>query len=596
MTNPKETAQNIRWDLNDLFSSINDPKIDQILSETLKKSAAFQTKYKTKVISLSTNELKKSYEELEALIAPLYKVSQFVSLTLAIDTSNDAVKALEAKVDDIQSEIQNLLLFFELELAKMPPKTFETHYNAPEFSAYKYSLKRSIETGKHNLTEDEEKIINLKDLTGSDAFQKLYEELTSSFEYEFELDGKTKKMNGSQLRALRTHPDKAVRRSAMALFYKKYEDNKIVITHIFNNILKDYAVEKKLRHYKSAISRRNTGNDLSDKAVQTLHDVTQKSNVLVQRYYKLKAKILNLPDLSLADIYAPMPQADQKFTWEEAKTLVLNGFKAFDIEFYDYAKLIFDQNRIDAPVLPKKRGGAFCSSSTPDVLPYVMLNFMGEPRDVATLAHELGHAIHDMYASKQVLTNYHPILPLAETASVFSEMIITDLLLKQDNSLATKQALLTEKLEDMFATSHRQNMFSHFEMKTHEKIDNTLLSTTELNTLYKEQLKEMFGDSVIQPEEYQWEWASIPHIFEYPFYVYAYNFGNLLVIALYQLYLEEGEAFKPKLKAILAAGSSKSPKEILETIGVNIEDPAFWEKSLVYIETMITQLESLIEA
>lgn len=590
----EKSAEKVRWNLTELFQSIKDPKIEIILKESLKKAKEFESTYKGKLKTLSTEELKQAYLTIEALISPLYKLSQFVSLSLTIDTTNDELKALESKTDDIFSELQNHIVFFELEIAKIDLKTFEKHYNNPSFKDYAYSLKRSIETAKHNLSEEEEKIITLKDLTGSSAFKKLYEELTSSFEYEFEKEkGKKEILNGSQLRSLRTHPDKTIRRRAMKTFYKKYEENKIVLTHIFNNILKDYATEKKLRHYQSAISRRNTANDLPDSVIEILHKVTKDSYPLVQRYYKLKAQILKLEDLSLADIYAPMPENTQTFTFEEAKELVLKGFKAFDDEFYNFAKKIFDEKRIDAAILPKKRGGAFCSSSTPDIAPYVMLNFLGQARDVATLAHELGHAIHDLYASKQVLTNYHPILPLAETASVFSEMIITDLLLKEETNLENRRALLTEKLEDMFATSHRQNMFSLFEIETHKRTESELLSTTDLNQLYQTHLKDMFGDSVIQPEEYQWEWSTIPHIFEWPFYVYAYNFGNLLVIALYQQYKEEGTPFKAKLKTILGNGSAKSPLEILEEAGIDIKNPEFWKKSLTYIEHMINELENI---
>ena len=421
----------------------------------------------------------------------------------------------------------------------------------------------------------------------SDAFQKLYSELVSSFQFEFEVDGKKETMNGDQLRALRLHEDPKVRRDAMNLFYSEYEKNSIVITHIFNNIIKDYNVERKLRGYKSAISIRNTGNDIDDKAVECLHKVTKKSYPLVQRYYKLKKKILKLDKLTLADIYAPMPKANKTYTWQESKEIVLDSFNKFDPEFYEFAKLMFDQNRIDAPVEKKKRGGAFCSGSTPDIKPYVLLNFMGRPRDVMTLAHELGHAIHDMYASKQTLFNYFPILPLAETASVFSEMIVTDKLLKEETNKKERQALLTEKLEDIFATSHRQNMFSSFEHVVHDKISDSILSTDELKKLYKEELKTMFGNSVEFTPEYEWEWATIPHIFEWPFYVYAYNFGNLLVMALYEQYKESPDTFPTKLKEVLSCGGAKSPKDILKIVKADITKEAFWEKSLSYIEGLL---------
>jgi oligoendopeptidase F len=587
----KTGAEAIRWDLSDLFSSITDPQIDISLKESLINAERFQKKYKGTLATLSATDLKNAYQECESLIAPLYKVSQYASLCLTTDTSNDDIKSLDAKIDDIQSEVSNFILFFDLEVGTFTAAHVKKLEKDPGFSNYAYNLSHSFHTAKYNLSEKEEKIINLKDITGSDAFQKLYSEYVSAFSFEFEIDGKVETMNGSQLRNLRLHKDPELRRRAMTLFFSKYEENKIVLTHIFNNIVKDYNAEKKLRGYASAISIRNTGNDLDDESVQVLHEVTTESNKLVQRYYKLKKKILNR--LTLADIYAPMPSSDKRYTFDEAKKMVLDGFRKFDEEFYMYAKQMFDENRIDAPISKTKRGGAFCSASTPDIAPYVMLNFQGKSNDVSTMAHELGHAIHDFYASKQSLFNFHPILPLAETASVFSEMLITDLLL-ENASKDEKQAILVEKLEDIFATSHRQNMFSNFEMKSHATISDRLMSTEDLCNLYQEELKNMFGDSVEITDEYKWEWSTIPHIYEWPFYVYAYNFGNLLVMSLYQQYKEEGPSFSSKLKAVLSAGSVDTPKNITALVNADINDKDFWKKSLAYIESLLNQLEELV--
>ena len=274
----------------------------------------------------------------------------------------------------------------------------------------------------------------------------------------------------------------------------------------------------------------------------------------------------------------------------------MDGFYAFDQEFGDIAQKMFDDHRIHAPVLKNKRGGAFCSGSVPEVYPYVMLNFLGKPRDVSTMAHELGHAIHDVLAAKQSLVNYHPILPLAETASVFSEMVITDKLKKEISDKQSKIVLLSEKLEDIFATSHRQNMFSEFEKKTHGILSEKLCSAPELCDIYYGLLKNVFGSSVTLTKEYSWEWATIPHFLDYPFYVYAYNFGNLLVIALYQKFLEEGSSFIPKLKSILAAGNSCSPLAMTQSIGVDIESADFWQKSIIYIESMLDELETLVRS
>ncbi|RAP32403.1 peptidase M3 [Candidatus Marinamargulisbacteria bacterium SCGC AG-414-C22] len=594
MIQTKESAQHIIWDLSDLFNDINDPEIKKICTESPVKAEKFAQKYKDKINTLSAKNLTKAFQEYEEILLNIYKLSQYSSLNSAIDTQCDDYKALRSTIDSLSSSVSNTLVFFSLEIAQLS-KEHITHLDLTNSCKnYYYYITEQQKNVTYKLSEDAEKIATIKNISGKNGYKKLYSELVASFEFEFKIDGKIEKLNGTQLRNLRYHHDAKVRRSAMKTFYKRYEDNQLIILHIFNNLYKDFNSEREHRGYKTPISVRNIGNNLSEKAVDNLHNVTTESNSLVQRYYKIKAHILDLPDLSLADIYAPMPDSNTTFTYDEAKSIVLEGFKAFDDDFYSYAKAMFDENRIHAPVLPKKRGGAFCSGYTPDIKPYVMLNFMGKPRDVSTMAHELGHAIHDMFASKQTLINYHPILPLAETASVFSEMVITDLLLKKVSDNKTKQVILTEKLEDIFATSHRQNMFSCFEKDAHALATNQLPTIQDYCNIYKKQLKTMFGTAVKIPTEYQWEWSTIPHFIDFPFYVYAYNFGNLLVMALYQQYKEEGKAFIPKLKKCLAAGSVTDPKTITRYFDVDIEDPSFWRKSIVYIESLITELEQLV--
>jgi oligoendopeptidase F len=295
--------------------------------------------------------------------------------------------------------------------------------------------------------------------------------------------------------------------------------------------------------------------------------------------------------MTLADIYAPMQHDAPAISWDNAKQIVLDSFQQFDDQFYAYAKDMFDSNRVDVFPSKVKRGGAFCSSSRPEIRPYVMLNYLGKQRDVATLAHELGHAIHAYFSSNQPLVNYHAILPVCETASVFCEMLVVDALKKSATSKQEKMVLLATKLEDIFATSHRQNMFSCFEQKIHDKMSSSRLSSSELCEIYAQGLKDMFGDSVDIPMEYHWEWATIPHMLDVPFYVYSYNFGNLLVLGLYQLYLHEGQAFIPKLKRILSAGSSKSPVELMRDEGIDILSSDFWQGSISYIESILNELQ-----
>jgi len=595
MTSAAATAESIRWDLSDLFSGIDDSRIPVLLQDARDQASQFVTTYKGKLHTLTPAQLRDAFKALEQILTPLYKLSQYAHLVYSVDTSDDAVKAFVAKVDEEESEIGNLLVFFNLELGTFSSNQLKTLADSPELALHRYDLILTEKTARYNLSEKEEQLANLKDLTGADGLRKLYGDLTASFRFEMEVDGEIKSFNGSQLRALRQHENPEVRRKAMALFFSRYEENQIIFSSIFNNIVKDFNIERKLRGFSSPILTKLVGKDLDEATIHTLHQITEESYPMVHRYYELKRQLLGLNELTLADIYAPLPDTTKTYTWEEAQTMVLDGFRRFDEEVYQFAKKMFDSNRIDAPVLPNKRGGAYCSSSTPDVDPYVFLNFLGRPSDVATLAHELGHAIHDMYCANQPLFYYHPILPLAETASVFSEMIITDKLLAETTDVRERQSLLSHKLEDMFATSHRQNMFSRFEMAIHDQITDSILSSTELCTLYEIELKKMFGSSVTITPEYRWEWASIPHMIDSPFYVFSYNFGNLLVMALYQLYKEEGDAFIPKYKAILAAGSSASPYDIVAIAGFDLRDPNFWRKGIVAMDALLKELENTVK-
>lgn len=587
-------AEAVRWDLSELYQSLDDPAIPAALQKIEQDVDQFVGRYKNHISELSSEALSTAFQQLAALLENAYKLEQYASLRYAVDTSDEQLKAFEAKINELTAKASNKLVFFDLELGRLTPAQMDRHRQAGCLSAYHYYLKRKFETAKYDLSEKEEQLGTLKDLTGSQAFYTLYEELVSSFRFEFELDGVKQTLNGDELRALRQHPDQEVRRRAMKDFLNRYQEHRIVISNCYNNIVKSYNIERELRGYPNAITQRNVGNDLNDQAVAALHEATVASYPLVHRYYDLKKKIMNLSDMTLADIYAPMPASSKSYSWDEAQSLVLTAFARFDNDFHQKARLMLDQQRIDAPVEPAKRGGAFCSSSIPGLNPYVLLNFTGKLRDVSTLAHELGHAIHAMFSSRQTIFNYHAILPLAETASLFSEMVLTDHLLKHESDPQVKISLLTNKLEEIFASSHRQNMFSCFEMATHDKIHRNLLSADELCRLYREELEKMFGQSVIITEEYQWEWAAIPHIFAYPFYVYAYNFANLLVLALYQHFLEQGTDFIPKFKQMLALGSSTDPVTITALAGADIRHQSFWEKSLKVIERYIDELEELI--
>ncbi|MBD97761.1 MAG: M3 family oligoendopeptidase [Candidatus Marinamargulisbacteria bacterium] len=590
-------AQAVQWDLTDLFDGFDDPKFTELVQSAPKLAVDFSRKYRGQLCELSGDSLAAAFQELEACLIPLYEASQFVHLQFSIDTASTTIQHWVQTMDELETIVQNHLLFFNLELGTLTDTQCEAVLaESSALTRYAYTIRRIVKHARYYLTEPEEKVINLKTINGSQAFESLYNELTASFQFSITVDGEEKTMNGAQLRALRQHADPVVRKTAMRLFFERYESHAIPLSKSFLAIIKDSVQSCQLRGYESPIDVMNQRNDLPKNVVDQLHAVTQSSNTLVQRYYQLKKTILGLDTLTLSDIYAPMPAGDRVYSFNEAKTIVLDALNDFDSDFYAKAYTMFEENRIHAPVLPSKQGGAYCSSSTHRVNPYVMLNFLGRSRDVSTMAHELGHAIHAMYTQDLPLIQQHAILPLCETASVFCEMIVSERLYAQANTDAERRSLLTDKLEDLFATSHRQNMFSQFEQVVHGQLANGPVSVDTLCDLYVQQLHELFGESVSYPEGYRWEWLTIPHFISVPFYVYAYNFGNLLVLGLYQRYREHPSSFMKPFKQLLAMGKSQDPMTICQTVGVDLQDPEFWTSSVAYIEGLLNQLDALVDA
>ncbi len=586
----------IHWDLSDLHHtvSIEDtmPTLDTIKNEV----HCFANQYRGRVAQLSAQALHEACVQYDAIRARLYKISQFAHLHYAVDLRNNDVLNFVATLDEFASQQTNRLLFFFLEIGSVDDATKTQWLAQSDTQPYTYKWSQAIAKNRYRLSEAEEQIIILKDLNGVDAIRKLYGEHTAQYQFRVVVDGHEKSLNGSECRALRYHPDPDVRSRAMTTFFERYQADSHIMTNVFNAVVKDYTVERIQRGYDNAIDVMNTHNDLPNQLVHMLHDITTASNTTVQDYYRIKKDLISLNDFTLSDIYAPITANQPDISWPEAQDIVCDSFTQFDPEFGDMARDMFQRQRVDVFPSPVKRGGAFCSSSSPDVRPYVMLNYLGKPRDVATVAHELGHAIHAYMSAKQPLMNYHAILPVCETASVFCEMIVMDALKKKATTTQQKMGLLTTKLEDIFATSHRQNMFSRFEQYMHHHMATKRLSSDELCAAYTAELTTMFGDAVRIPESYQWEWATIPHMLDVPFYVYSYNFGNLLVIALYQLYLEQGAAFIPVLKRLLARGSSMSPVAMFAAEGIDILNESFWQKSLDYMANLVTELRGMVAA
>ncbi|MEM7034607.1 MAG: M3 family oligoendopeptidase [Chloroflexota bacterium] len=365
------------------------------------------------------------------------------------------------------------------------------------------------------------------------------------------------------------------------------------MAQIYNYRVRDWANEQiNLRSFKAPISVRNLNNDIPDDVVDTLLDVIQGESEVFHRYFSLKAKWLGMPKLRRYDLYAPLSKSQKTIDYADAATMVLETFDSFSPILATHAQRVFDEQHIDSEVRAGKRGGAFCSSVFPELTPYVLMNYTGEVRDVATLAHELGHAIHAMMASDHTLFTFHSSLPMAETASVFSEMLLTDHLLANETDPQVRRDLLATAIDDAYATVLRQAYFVLFEREAHKMVMENK-TVEEINEAYMANLKQQFGDVIDIDEGFKWEWIMIPHIYRVPFYCYAYSFGQLMVLALYQQFKDEGAGFVPKYLKILAYGGSASPNDILTEAGIDISSPDFWRGGFRVLDRMIDELEAI---
>ena len=519
------------------------------------------------------------------------KLYSFAGLSFTADTQDQAGQSLYSRAQQFLAEIENRTLFFNLWWKELDEA------NAKRLMAvsgdYRYYLESMRLFKPHTLSESEEKVVNLKNVTGVNALQTLYDSITSRYVFKLKVKGRTQELTRGQIMRFAQGSDPKMRAAAYQELYSVYGEAGPILGQIYQTIARDWHNENiSLRKFSSPLSVRNLSNDIPNEAVDALLETARKNTRIFQRYFNLKAKTLGVKKLRRYDIYAPVAGSDKKYDYGKAADMVLESFSAFDPKLGELARRVFDDNRLDSEVRKGKRDGAFCWSVLPDMTPYVMLNYQSNARDVATMAHELGHAIHSMLASHHSTFTFHSSLPLAETASTFGEMMFTDKLLAEEKDEAVRRDILFKQVDDAYATIMRQAYFALFEKQAHEMILKNA-SVDELCAAYMENLKEQFGDALEVSDEFKWEWVSIPHIYHTPFYVYAYAFGQLLVFSLYQQYKIEGESFKPRYLKILAAGGSEAPAKILEEAGINIRDPKFWQGGFDVLEKLVSELERL---
>ena len=590
------TAPESRWDLAPLYSSPDAPELATDLDAATVQSAAFRNDYSGNVADLNAAGLLDALVRYEALSELIAKPQLYAHLLFAADSGDDIAKRLSQQTAEFANLMSRELLFFNLEIMAVPEETFAPIAADPCLALYQHHLTHVRRFKPHTLTEREEQLLTLKSLSGVDAFTRMYDELSASLVYEMELDGEIRKFTGEELLSMLHHQDAVIRERSFTTFLKKHEEQEIVLGTVFNTVILDHSQEMELRGYDDPMAPTNLGNELTAGVVGRLMAVSEQNYGLARDYFLLKAKLLNLPKLKNTDIYAPLPGADRKFGFDEACELVRTAFRQFSPAWEEIIAAFFTDRRVDIYPRTGKSGGAFCMGMTPSFLPYVLLNYTGNLRDLATIAHELGHGLHFVLAQKQRLVNYHPCLPLAETASVFGEMLLTRHLLDTESDKAVKIELLCAKIEDIIATTFRQNVLTRFEERIHAERKEGLLTSTQLGDLWWEENGRLYGDAVEMIEPYRWGWSYISHFIHARFYCYSYTFAELLVLALFRKYREEGPSFIPVLEDILSGGGARSPIDAAKLAGIDLEDPGFWQKGYDFLGELIEELQGLVES
>ncbi len=580
-----------RWSLASLYPAYNSPEMKAAYKELETLTAAFEKKRRLLTDKISQSEFMTMIQELEKLYRIGHRLGSFAELWFTEDTQNQEALGMVAHTEQLLSEISNRVLFFSLWWKSL----CDEHAAALMAGAgdYRYWLEEMRHFKPHTLSEPEEKIINTKNVTGVNALNTLYDSITNRYVFKVEIAGEVRELTRGELMSLVRSSDPDMRAKAYQELYRVYGEDAPILGQMYQTIVRDWRNEEvSLRHHKTPISARNLVNDLSDEVIETLLKTCEKNTAVFQRFFKLKARLLGMKKLRRYDIYAPIAKADKPYAYEKAADKVLASFTKFDPRFAKLAERVFAEDHIDSEVRKGKRGGAFCATVNPGITPWVMLNYQGKADDVATMAHELGHAIHSMLAEHHSLFTQHANLPLAETASTFGEMMLVDQMLAEESDESVRRDLLFRQVDDAYATIQRQAFFAMFEKEAHKMIANGA-SVDELSKAYLKNLKRQFGDAVAVADEFKYEWVSIPHIYNVPFYVYAYTFGQLLVLSLYRRYKEEGESFKPKYIQLLAAGGSESPMKVLEAAGVDVRTAEFWQGGFDVLSEMVDQLEKL---
>jgi len=577
----------VQWDLTNLYSGTDDQYIQSDIEWCETEAVRIKETFYGKVAELDADTLSALVKRLENLDSALTKLGTFSFLNFTTQMANAEAGALDQRIHELHSRCGTETVFFELEWNQVEEQQASTLLDSPQIAKYRHYLEALRRYRPHQLTEAEEKVLLEKEAVGRNSWTTLFDKVLSNLKF-----GKKNRTEEEVLTDL-YNADRDVRQNAAAEMTMGLRDNKHILTHIFNTLAADKMITDRLRKHSSWVSSMNLHNELQDNTVEILIESVTSRYDLVSRYYHVKRQLLGVERLEDYDRYAPLPSLPAKqIDWQSCRQTVLSSFAAFSPRMAEIAEMFFARNWIHAPIGTSKRGGAFAHPCVPEVHPYVMVNYAGNLRDVSTVAHELGHGVHQVLAASQGHFNSDTPLPLAETASVFAEILVFNSQLELLENNQERRAFICQKLESIFATVFRQTAMNRFEKLMHEgRREHGELSSEQLSEYWLSTQQAMFGDSVNMRDDYAIWWSYIPHFLSTPGYVYSYAFGELLVLALYGLYRQEGESFVRKYLELLSAGGSVSPYEMLKPFNIDLDSPAFWLTGLTVIEEMLAKVE-----
>lgn len=582
-----------RWDLSDLYSDINCAEIQYDFEDLEKLSIQFEWEFKDGLSQISGKMFGETIQHYERMCELIGKLEAYAYMKHSVSIDNAEVTNFYQKIQEINNKLLSKLLFFRLEVNKLSEDCLNQKMSDPVVKRYKNWIENIRKYREHQLDERLEKMLLDKSLSGANGWVRLYDETMAKLK--FNIDGKL--YTETEALNFLLEDNKQLREKVGQEFKRVFTENISLFSLITNTLAKDKQIEDEWRGFSNPMSDRNLENQVEDEVVDALvQSVEEKQAEISHRYYALKARWLNLDKLTYWDRNAPLPcLKEHDYTWDEAKKIVYKAYEEFSLRMSEIAKIFFDNPWIDVPTVEGKEGGAYAHPTVPSVHPYIMLNFMGKTNDIMTLAHELGHGIHQYLARKQGYLLSDTPLTFAETASVFGEMLTFKYMLKIEKDPYVRFSMLAEKVGSILNTSVRQIAFHKFEMEVHtRRRKEGELSPSVLNDIWLRVQRDALGPFVLMDESSSIMWAGIPHLIHTPFYVYSYAFGDCLVNTLYNVYENNLiENFQDKYIEMLSKGGSQKHRELLSPFALDASQPDFWKKGLNVVEKFVDELEIL---